>query len=1198
MPFRARLAFRRMTSLTVQSCLEKNLAALGKRNADLAEKLASASPHAGLVFESTPDGVPAATLHGRQLSSKHRPLEEASRLASDIDLIEHAAVIIMGFGLGYHVQKLAERAEKCVMLVAFEPDLALLRSVLETIDHSRWLKDALLLVVTDPNDRGDLARKLDGSESILAQGIAFLEHPASRVRLESDWVSFKKIFSDYVTAAKTTLATTLMRSAETARNLMLNLDHYAGGAGISELADAAKGFPAVVVSAGPSLQKNIAELAAPGVRDRCIIIAVQTALKPLLAAGVRPHFVTALDYHEISKRFYEDLEGADLTDVTLIADPKAHPVILDIFPGPVRCCASDFLDRLLGPHKREMGALPAGATVAHLAMYVARYLGCEPIALIGQDLGFPDGLYYAPGTAIHNVWAPELNPFNTIAMMEWQRIARHRLHLLKATDIHGRPIYTDAQMHTYLQQFERDFARYESLGATIIDATEGGVAKQHTRPMPLREFLATFARSRIAPLPQISSKRHRDHDRLKAAGNRIAQVRAEVIELRKISQQTESLLRDMLDHQLDAQRMALHFKKIERYRKQVEQRFQTFELINHLNQMGVFKRLKADRKLHLQRHLDALARQRGQLERDLANVTWIADAAQEFLTDLEATQQLLKGESVADRRNTTPAPAGTSCAGAPSRIAALIPVDLSRNGLGIKRSLATRFGASNILQSTLERLGESKRLEGIILIAAQVDEVESLINRSRIGLPVMIEPCAGSPFGPEQRAIAAARLWAAHCWRGGIAGMSIYDEALSPRIMYEIMQRRGFTAALIVGPDWPLIDISSDFGCDAVITRHLSNPQQHNLVFTQAPPGLCGCLIGVNLMKELSLRNRLSTVGGLLVYQPHAPQHDAIAREANVQLEPQVRHALVRGTCDSPARCDSLSRTFGDHRPRSSREAVQLIEQAEQLERLPRHVVIEITPHRASHGLFKLGFGPIRPRERMSIPLARRIIDELAPESLVSFAGGGDPLLHPEFDAIAGMARDRGMLGIHLRTEMLAETAVLQRLLNCGVEIVSVDLNADRAATYRTMMGLDLFKTVLMNIDWLIQHRTRLTNHPGSAAFALPWIVPHLQRRAETYEDIDTFYDRWQHALGTVVVDDPPRINGMLHFPDSLTPALTPPQVIQRNLRTTMLILSDGSVSRDWRDCTGTNVLGSVVDESIAAIWHQHQHREFDLKTA
>ena len=1179
-----------MSIITAQSYLAANLNSLGSRNADVGESLDSATHLDRLEFIQTPQGI-SVTLDGKQLSSRQRPMDEAARLVDDVDLVEHAVVVILGFGAGYHVQKLAQRAGKATLIVVFEPDLALLRGVLEHIDHSSWMRDALVLLITDPTDRGALGRKLEGAESILAQGVAFVEHPPSRARLAASAAAFSRTFSEYITTAKTTLVTTLMRSADTVRNLMLNIDHYAAGAGILELQNAAPGCPAVVVSAGPSLHKNVHLLAGPGIRQRCIIIAVQTTLKPLLDAGIRPHFVTALDYHEISKRFYEGLNEEDLRDVTLIADPKAHPVILDSFPGPVRCCGNGFLDQLLGPHKRDMGTVPAGATVAHLGVYLAKYLGCNPIAMIGQDLGFTDGLYYAPGAAIHDVWATELNPFNTIEMMEWQRIARHRLHLRKVKDVSGKSIYTDAQMHTYLQQFERDFAQYKREGLTIIDASEGGVAKQHASTMPLAEFLNQHATRTLPALLLPGQKR--DGARLRAAQHRLDEIRTDVRRLKHVSQDTQSLIRNMIDDQHDPARMNRHFQKIEKNRKEVERRMPTFELLNQINQMGVFKRLKADRRLHMQQHLDPMSKQRGQLERDLENVTWIADAASEMLEQLELSTSVLRGESAQPRSNDgqDQRPVETSSS---SRIAALIPIDIHRNGLGIARSLAEPFNGRSVLQATLERLGTSQTLQSIILIVARRDDVSALIDPSRISLPVEIEVAHESPFGPEHEAIAAARLWSDTCWRGGIGGMSIYDEILCPQVMHEIMRRRGMTAALLVGPDWPLVHVSGCEGCDAIVRRHLEHPAQHNLVFTQSPPGICGCLISATLMSELAQRNRLSTVGGLLVYQPHAPQHDPIARDVNVQINHQVRRSLVRATFDTPRQRERIKIAMSslNGMDLNAVDAVAAIENSSDRCDLPQHVTLELCTHRTSRGILaRHPFGPID-RAPLDIALAERLLQQIGevPDAVLRLAGVGDPLLHPQFDRIVQFAKQCGIRAVGLRTELLVDRAVLDRLLNCGIDVVSVDLHADRADTYQRMMGLggDRFKDVLINIEYLLQNRRRLTAQSGTAAFALPWIVPHLQRRAETYEDIDTFFDRWQHMLGAAVIEGPPPFDTT----DMLTPAVTPPRVRARDRARSMMIFCDGSVPLDEWDWPCSRPAGNASQTALREIWKAMSNRD------
>ena len=58
---------------------------------------------------------------------------------------------------------------------------------------------------------------------------------------------------------------------------------------------------------------------------------------------------------------------------------------------------------VLAPMRLGKDRLRAGATVAHLAFYLAEYLACDPIVFVGQDLGFSDGLAYTPGTSYEEV---------------------------------------------------------------------------------------------------------------------------------------------------------------------------------------------------------------------------------------------------------------------------------------------------------------------------------------------------------------------------------------------------------------------------------------------------------------------------------------------------------------------------------------------------------------------------------------------------------------------------------------------------------------------------------------------------------------------------------------------------------------------------------------------------------------------------
>ncbi|MCP3903452.1 MAG: DUF115 domain-containing protein [Planctomycetes bacterium] len=1106
-----------MTPTLTQTHLDSNLAALGERNAEVVAAIREAGAPPGLAFSESRRGPLTARLGDAVLASAHHPAEEARRLAETVDVVEHATIVVLGFGLGYHVQALAERIGGAGLIVVYEPDVALLRAVLERIDHA-WMADALLLIVTDPDDRGALARKLDGAEAILAQGTTFLAHPASRRRLAETTGRFQSMFADHVSAARTTFLTTLIRAVDTVRNLLYNIDHYVDGPGVAELAGVFAGRPAIVVSAGPSLSRNLHLLAEPNVRERCVIVAAQTTLKPLLAAGIRPHFVTALDFHEISRRFYDGLRAEDVQGVTLVVDPKAHPEILDAFPGTVRCCRSDFLDKLLGDDlARDRGELPAGATVAHLCLYLARYLGCGPIALIGQDLCFPDGIYYAPGTAIHEVWGPELNPFNTIAMMEWQRIARHRANLHRIDDVHGRSVFTDAQMLTYLRQFERDFAELTAAGVEIIDATEGGAPKQHTTARPLREVLERHLGEPLPELPATVSGG--DPKRRRATAERIESVRREIVEIRDISRKTIATIDAMLAEQSDEQRMARHFDRIEKARAKIDQRFEAFTLLNFMNQLGVFRRSKADRRIEVRRDLDATERQRLQLERDLVNVQWLFDAARELEAQLADAAGILRGRSVALRRPTAHADieaeagAAVTAPARPARIAALIPVDLRHDGRGIPRSLATTFAGRPVLQATLERLGAARGIESIVLVTDDDANVDELIDRKRIGRPVHVERCGPNPAGPEREALGIARRWSGSCWRGGIGGASVYDEVLWPQAMREVMERRDLDAGLLVGPDWPLVDVSSDTGCDALAERHREHPDRHRLVFTQAPPGIGACIVGRPLMEQLCDRSRLATIGSMLVYQPHAPQGDPIATEANVTIDPHVRNAMVRATFDTPRQRALLERALAG-RPADDLDVVALVHALANAEDdTPAHVIVESAAMSADSIASAIA------------PLAR------LGDVTVTLTGMGSGL-----SRCIDAARGAGACAVHVRTDLGGARGDLDALL--AADVVSVDLP-----------GNDAPPKVLESMQHLIDHRRHFAGPRGAAAIALPWIVPRFTRHPDNVEQTDAFFERWQHVLGTVVIDGETENHG-----GAMARAITPEHVLRREQRRTLVL--------------------------------------------
>ncbi|MFH1746532.1 MAG: 6-hydroxymethylpterin diphosphokinase MptE-like protein [Planctomycetota bacterium] len=611
-------------------CYLKNLEALYQCRPSLAARI-EAIPFADCPgLESTRDNNLTVRINGDNerlayVHSRYRPLEEARQFIetqcvhaanSTEDTGEPKSVtgnsyLVNGMGLGYHLLELDRQQDRPYMVVA-ENNLGLIKTALCVTDLTGPLGEGRLLLLTSA-DKGSFHETMQPLSTEVLLGLRALALPHTARCQASFHAQVRGLMADYVAFARVQMVTLLRNARITCKNVAFNLPAYLARPGVEVLQGRAAGYPAVIVAAGPSLARNIEQLGA--LRERAVIIAVQTVFKTLLARGIRPHFVTSLDFHELSAQFFHGI--ADVGDCTLVVEPKATWHVLDAFKGRTHVLHHGLYEDLLREDCPARGAIKGGSTVAHLAFYLAEHLGCDPIILVGQDLSYSEGLYYPPGMPIEQIWRPELGRFTTIEMKQWERIVRARALLRVVEDIHGQKTYTDEQLYTYAEQFQRDFA---GSPARVIHACEGGMRLSGTEVMTLRAAAERFCHK---PLPADSFAagaelappvlRTRAAERLHQRLDEIAKARGIAVEMEGLLEKLSTLV----ERPAEFNRVVV---RVDDLRTLMRRYDRTYKIVVGVSQLAELRRYSADRKIGQQeRETAETARRRLQRDRDFVS---------------------------------------------------------------------------------------------------------------------------------------------------------------------------------------------------------------------------------------------------------------------------------------------------------------------------------------------------------------------------------------------------------------------------------------------------------------------------------------------------------------------------------------------------------------------------------------------------
>lgn len=424
-------------------------------------------------------GQPTVEVDGTAYHSPYDPVREVEKFYARFPLEEADVVLHFGWGLGYCREVLEARTKPGARIVVFEPDEELFQLSLQSRGSSR--SSAIEFVVGEKVCRFFDEWPLGHCQE--TDRILWIEWPAALRGNPALAETLKAGFKRHLRDRAANLLTHFRNGENYFENVIRNFQ-YQSDPDAGRLFGLFPGAPLVIVSAGPSLDRNIAELR--GCEDRCFILSVDTALRPLLAAGVVPHAVLIADPSELNA---QHIAGVVPSSTFVIAEQAVHASALEGASKRFLFGLGLFPDPLFAKYGFGKARLDAWGSVATIALDLACRMGASPVIFAGQDFAYSWNRDYASHTIYHG------NHFDVLESGK-----------ARTADIFGNEAYTTENLIAYRDFFIRRMK--QSPKTRFINATEGGILTGGAEILPLREALGRHARRPLDTAARLGS-RHR-----------------------------------------------------------------------------------------------------------------------------------------------------------------------------------------------------------------------------------------------------------------------------------------------------------------------------------------------------------------------------------------------------------------------------------------------------------------------------------------------------------------------------------------------------------------------------------------------------------------------------------------------------------------------------------------------------------------
>lgn len=463
---------------------DKNCSSIGKVDVELESSLRLFENNdvtAGIESVMSKDGYNILRIYRddrwNNLNSVYSFEKDVERLIEKYGYInDHAVVVVYGFSNGVMIRELLKRQPANIVFIIYEICSDILIYTLHNEDITDIFESGRVFLYIDGiNAHGldiSLRKYMDETNYRINRIISL---PRYESLFPEGFSKLQQIFNYAIENCISDQLTGGYDSKREVENAIYNL-RYVIDCNVGEQFAGAfpTNIPAVIISAGPSLEKN-AELLHQ-LKGKLLLIAVDTALPYLLSIGLKPDVAVTVSPNKDTsiKSIYDNQE---LRNITFAIDPIVTHTGLEKINGRKFIYASTtipYYKELFRLGEKKIDSLDNGGSVSTIALSLAASWGYEQFVLVGQDLAVGDNKKYAG----------DVSDGSDI-----------RKNMIAIKGYYGDVAYTlpDYKLHLdWFEMFARSNPQY-----TIYNATEGGAYIEGTTNVELRQIVERYSENSI-----------------------------------------------------------------------------------------------------------------------------------------------------------------------------------------------------------------------------------------------------------------------------------------------------------------------------------------------------------------------------------------------------------------------------------------------------------------------------------------------------------------------------------------------------------------------------------------------------------------------------------------------------------------------------------------------------------------------------